>query len=139
MAVINGTVYSVWNSTERLWSCKNASLKVDVDLPDVTTKEDAGWAKHIQGLRNWSIDFDGVYEDAGGTSVLMTPAEILASIIARTASAEVSFKPVTGTATTGWKGDATFKSITITGNMESGITFSGTIVGNDALEVIAIA
>jgi predicted secreted protein len=139
MSAINGTVYSVWNGTERLWSCKNASLKVDVDLPDVTTKEHAGWGKHLQGLRNWSIDFDGVYEDAGGTSVLMTPAEILASIIARTASAEVSFKPVTGTATTGWKGDATFKSITITGNMESGITFSGTIVGNDALEVIAIA
>ena len=139
MAVINGSVYSVWNGTERLWSCKNASLKVDVDLPDVTTKEDSGWAKHIQGLRNWSIDFDGIYEDAGGTSVLMTPAEILAAIIARTADAEVSFKPITGTATTGWKGDATFKSITIGGNMESGITFSGTIVGNDALEEIPIA
>jgi hypothetical protein len=139
MAVINGTAYAVWSGSERLWSCKNSSLKVDVDLPDVTTKEDAGWAKHISGLRNWSIDFDGVYEDAGGTAVLMTPAEIMAAIIARTADADFSFKPTSGTTTTGWKGHGTFKSMTITGDMESGITFSGSIVGNDPLEVVAIA
>jgi predicted secreted protein len=139
MSAINGSVYSVWNGTERLWSCKNASLKVDVDLPDVTTKEDAGWAKNIKGLRNWSIDFDGIYEDAGGSAVLMTPAEILKAIIDRTADAEVSFKPITGTSSTGWKGNGTFKSITIGGNMETGVTFSGTIVGNDALEEIPIA
>jgi len=139
MAVINGTAYAVWNGTERLWSCKNASLKVDVDLPDVTTKESGGWAAHINGLRFWSIDFDGVYEDAGGSAVLMTPAEILAAIIARTADAEVAFKPASGTTTTGWKGNATFKNITIGGDMETGITFSGSIVGNAPLTVVAIA
>jgi predicted secreted protein len=139
MAVINGTSYAVWNGTERLWSCKNSSLKVDVDLPDVTTKESGGWAAHIDGLRSWSIDFDGVYEDLGGSAVLMTPAEILAAIIARTADAEVSFKPVSGTLNTGWKGNATFKNITITGDLETGIMFSGSIVGNAPLTVVAIA
>jgi hypothetical protein len=139
MAVINGTSYAVWNGTERLWSCKNSSLKVDVDLPDVTTKESGGWAAHINGLRSWSIDFDGVYEDLGGTSVLMTPAEILAAIIARTADAEVSFKPASGTLNTGWKANGTFKNITITGDLETGIMFSGSIVGNAPLTVIAIA
>ena len=139
MAVINGTTYAIWNGTESLWSCKTSSLKVDVDLPDVTTKESGGWAAHINGLRSWSIDFDGVYEDAGGTSVLMTPAEILASIINRTADAEVSFKPATGTSTTGWKGNGTFKSITITGDQETGIMFSGSITGNAPLTVIAIS
>lgn len=138
MAVINGSTYAVWANTERLWMCKNGSLKVDVDLPDVSTKE-SGWAAHIIGLKNWSIDFDGVYEDAGGSATLMTPAEILALIIAGTAAAAVFFKPVSGTLTTGWTGSGTFKSIIITGNMETGITFSGSIVGTGALSVVAIA
>ena len=139
MAIISGTGYAVWNATERLWSCDSCSLNVDADLPPATTKEDAGWEKHINGLRKWSIDYSGVYEDAGGTSVLMTPAEILAAIIARTADAAVAFKPTSGTATTGWTGNGTFASIKIDAPMEQPIKFSGTIVGNAPLTVVAIA
>lgn len=139
MAVINGTAYAVWNGSERLWSCDSCGLNVDVDLPGATTKEDDGWEKHINGLRKWSIDFSGVYEDAGGTSVLMTPAEVLATIIARTADADVAFKPASGTTTTGWKGNATFQNIKIDAPLEQVIKFSGTIVGNAPLTVVAIA
>lgn len=140
MGAISGTSYAVFNGTgNRLWSCKTSSLKVDVDLPDVTTKESSGWANHINGLRKWSIDFAGVYDDtdAGGTT--MTPAEILAAIIARTADAAVAFKPATGTSNTGWTAAGTFKNITITGDMEKGIEFSGSIEGNAPLTVIAIS
>lgn len=138
MAAINGTLYGVFSgATNKLFSCKSASLKVDVDLPDVTTKEDAGWGKHINGLRNWSIDFEGIFDetDAGATS--MTPVEVLAAIIARSADAECAFKPDATTTGTGWKGNATFKSITLTGNMETGIAYSGTLVGNAPLVAIA--
>lgn len=138
MAALSGTLYGVFSgATNKLFSTKSASLKVDVDLPDVTTKDSGGWAAHINGLRNWSIDFDGVYDetDAGATS--MTPVEILAAIIARTADAECAFKPDATTTGTGWKGNGTFKSITLTGDMETGIAFSGTIVGNAPLVAIA--
>jgi predicted secreted protein len=140
MSAINGTTYAVfYGATNRLWSCKNSSLKVNVDLPDVTTKEDGGWAKHIDGLRDWTIDFDGIFEETDAGVTTMTPTEILAAIIARTADAEVAFKLATGTTSTGWKANGTFKSITITGDMEQGVTFSGQIVGNAPLAAIAIA
>lgn len=139
MAVINGTGYAVFNGTERLWSCDSCGLNVDVDLAGATTKEDGGWERHINGIRKWSIDFSGVYEDLGGSAVLMTPAEILAAIIARTADADVAFKPAAGTTTTGWKGNATFQSIKIDAPLEQPIKFSGTIVGNAPLTVVAIA
>jgi hypothetical protein len=141
MAVLNGTLFAVfYGSTNRLWSCKNSSLKVDVDLPDVTTKEDLGWAKHINGLRSWSIDFDGIFEETDAGVTTMTPTEILAAILARAGDAEVAFKLATGaTTSTGWKANGTFKSITITGDLETGMTFSGSIVGNAALVAIAIA
>lgn len=137
-APINGTLYGVFSgATNKLFSTKTASLKVDVDLPDVSVKENGGWASHINGMRNWSIDFSGVFDetDAGATS--MTPVEILAAIIARTADAECAFKPDATTTGTGWKGNATFKSITLQGDMETGITYSGTLVGNAPLVAIA--
>lgn len=140
MPAVNGSLYSVFSgATNKIFNCKNASLKVDVDLPDVTTKESGGWARHLDGggLRNWSIDFSGVFDetDAGVTS--MTPVEILAAIIARTADAECAFKPAATTTGTGWKGNATFKSMTITGDMETGVQYSGSLVGNAPLEAIA--
>ena len=138
MSAINGTLYGVFSgATNKIFNCKSASLKVDVNLDDITTKESGGWARHLNGLRSWSIDFEGVYDetDAGATS--MTPVEILAAIIARTADAECAFKPDATTTGTGWKGNGTFKNITLTGDMEVGIKYSGSLVGNAPLEVIA--
>jgi hypothetical protein len=138
MSAISGSMYGVFSgATNKLFSCRTSSLKVDVNLDDVTTKDSGGWAAHINGLRSWSIDFEGVYDetDAGATS--MTPIEILAAIIARTADAECAFKPDATTTGTGWKGNATFKNITLTGDMETGIKFSGSLVGNAPLVAIA--
>jgi hypothetical protein len=69
----------------------------------------------------------------------MTPAEIMAAIIARTADAAVAFKPASGTTNTGWTGAGTFQSIKIDAPLEQPIKFSGTIVGNAPLTVVAIA
>jgi len=140
MAAINGTTYAVfYGSTNRFWSCKTSTLNVDVNLDDVTTKESGGWAAHINGLRSWTIDGDGVFEETDAGATTMTPTEIMAAIIARTADAEVAFKPTSGTASTGWKANGTFNSFKITGDMETGVTFSFSIQGNAALEAIAIA
>ena len=145
MGAINGTLYAAFSgatpgamaATERLFHCKNATLNVDVDLPDVTTKESAGWARHINGLRNWTIDFDGIY-DPGTEATEVTPTEILASIIARSADTTMAFIPaIMGVATPGWSGLGTFKSIKIDAPMEGGMTFSGQIVGNAPLALFA--
>jgi len=145
MAAINGTLYAAFSgatpgamaATERLFHCKNASLNVNVDLPDCTTKESAGWAKHIDGIRDWSIDFDGAF-DVGTIATEVTPTEILAAIIARSADTTMAFIPaIMGTATPGWSGLGTFKNIKIDAPMEGPMTFSGSIVGNAPLAVFA--
>jgi hypothetical protein len=145
MAVINGTLYAAFSGavpgtmavTERLFYCKNATLNVDVDLPDVTTKESAAWARHINGVRNWTIDFDGIYEP-GTPATEVTPTEILASLIARSADTTMAFIPaIMGTATPGWSGLGTFKNIKIDAPMEGPMTFSGQIVGNAPLALFA--
>lgn len=136
MSAINGSLWAVFHGASfaeavRLFSCKNSSLKVDVDLPDVTTKDSGGWAANLIGLKNWSIDFEGVYDPATQTAI--TPDELLALFLAQTVSVRTGFIPKAITTLNGVEGSASFKSFNITGNMESGITFSGSFVGNGPL------
>ena len=78
MSAINGTLYAVNSGSDKILHVIDASLNVDVDLPDASNKEGAGWGKHINGIRNWSIDISGTYEEEGSG---MTPNDILAAII----------------------------------------------------------
>ena len=140
MAAINGTLYVPYSgaaslaATDKIFSTKSATLKIDVDLPDVTTKDSGGWAQHITGAKNWSIDFDGVYDEADATNLNIE--EIMVIMVAALAPRYVAFAPADfGTTTAGWEGLGTFKGVTITGDKETGITFSGSIVGTGALAV----
>lgn len=144
MAAISGSLYAVFTGAttttleaNRLFSMKSSSLKTDVDLPDVTTKDSAGWLQHLVGNKNWSIDFSGIY-DTSASATTVTPDELMAIFIAQTGSTITSFIPkALGTATAGWTGLATLKGLTITGDMATGITISGSFVGNGPLALFA--
>jgi len=133
MAKINGTLNAIINGSDKVLHQANSTLNVNVDLPDATTKESAGWAEHINGLRDWEITFDGKYDETGEG---LTPDEILAAIIGRTADAAVKFTTDGATGAAGWTGDGTFRNISINGAQEVPITFSGSIKGNGALAAI---
>lgn len=130
MAKINGTTSTIVNGTDTLLYTTSSTLNVNQDLPDTTNKGSSGWAEHINGVRDWSIDFDGMADAAGAG---LTFDEIVGLIIARTADADVDF---TYDGTNGWHGDGTFQNITIDAPSEGPVTFSGTIVGNGALAAI---
>lgn len=147
MSAVNGTLYAVFSaagtlatamaSTDRVFSCKTATFKCDVDLPDVSTKESAAWAEHLEGggLKNWGIDFSGVWNEAA-TATALTFAEIIALIIAGNVMRKVAFCPAAlGTATVGWSGMGSFKGVSVEAPMEVGMTASGSIVGSGALAV----
>ena len=132
MAKVNGTVMTVLTGTDVVLFSKNATLNIEQDLPDSTSKGSSGWEEHINGVRRWSIDFDGAF-DIAGTGFLAD--EIIASIVARTADTTVKFG-TSAAAATGWTGTATWKNLSITAPMEDVPTFSGTLVGNGALAAI---
>lgn len=132
MAKINGTVFAILSGSDKLLHSTSCTLNVEQDLPDTTNKDDAGWATHLNGLRNWSIDFDGMYDTSGSG---MTGNEILAAIIARSADTVIKFA-TDGVGSAGWTGNGTFGNITISAEQESPVTFSGSIKGNGALAAI---
>jgi TP901-1 family phage major tail protein len=46
---------------------RNATLNLDSDAIDVTSKDSNGWHEEIVGISNWSIEFDGlILEDDAG-------------------------------------------------------------------------
>ena len=132
MAKVNGTVMTIYSGADVILWTKNCTLNVEQDLPDGTTKDSLGWEEHINGVRRWSIDFDGAFDVSGSG---MTPNELIAIIIARTADATVKFG-TSAAAATGWTGLATVKNMSISGAMEDVATFSGSLTGNGAITAI---
>lgn len=129
MAKVNGTVMLIAEGSNTVLWTKTATLNLEQDLPDSSTKDSAGWAEHINGQRNWTIDYDGAY-DIIGTG--LTPNEIIALIVGRDVDTTVKFG-LTASLASGFSGKGTFKNISITAGMEDVVTFSGTIVGNGPL------
>jgi len=133
MAKLNGTLNAIISGSDRLLHLSNATLNVNVDLPDATTKESTGWAEHINGCRDWEITYDGKYDTTGSG---LTPNEILAAIIARSADTVIKFTTDGATGAAGWTGNGTFRTFSLVGGQETPATFSGSIKGNGALAAI---
>lgn len=61
MGAINGTSIIIYSDGLPIAMQKGMSITVDIDLPDATNKESAGWAEHIQGMLSAKIDFDSIF------------------------------------------------------------------------------
>ena len=134
MSKLNGTLCAIISGSDKLLHIDNCTLNVNVNLPDASTKESSGWAEHINGQRDWEITFDGKYDETG-TGI--TPDEILAAIIARSADTAIKFTTDGATGAAGWTGNGTYRNLSLAANMETPATFSVSIKGNGALAAIA--
>jgi len=133
MAAISGTLVAVLSGSDKVLYSTSNTLTTDQNLFDTTNKDSSGWASHGNGIRKWSISGDGVYDTTGSG---ITPDEILAAIIARSADTVIKFVTNSPTNTVGWTGNGTFQTCTITGAMEDKVTYSYTIQGNGALAAL---
>ena len=133
MAQINGTLMTVYyNDTSLILSTTDCTLNVNQDLPDTTNKESGGWAEHINGSKDWSIDFSGMYETEGTGE---TSPELMAIIVAGTAAVTMKFG-TSAAAASGWTGSGTLSNLSFEAPTEGPATVSGTIVGTGALAAI---
>ena len=62
MAKINGTDILVSTAAGVIGGATSHTLNINTDLPDATTKDSAGWAENIHGLRDWSVDIDALVD-----------------------------------------------------------------------------
>lgn len=105
----------------------SAELSVEADLPDATTKDSSGWAEHIKGTRSWGVSVDGLVAYDGSY-----PSQTLLDLILNRTSVTLQFT-TQETGDTYWTGTASLQSDTISAEMESPASFSGSFTGNGAL------
>jgi hypothetical protein len=60
MAAISGTTLLLYSEGIAIAMQKGISIAMDIELPDATNKESAGWSRHILGHRNAKIDFSAL-------------------------------------------------------------------------------
>jgi predicted secreted protein len=128
MAKINATdllVYIGASNNMPIAHSTSATLNIEQDLPDATTKDSAGWADHINGLKSWSIDFDGLVDYAASYG-----AEELSDNLTNRNNVVVRWSTTAGSY---WQGTASLSSLTMNADMESPLSYSGTFTGKGAI------
>lgn len=116
----DGTLATIGHTT----SC---SMSLSHDLPEATTKDSAGYAEYISGVRGGEINFEGLvaFNDASNAE------EIIGYVTGRN-KVDWSF----GTAASGdtiYEGEGFISAIEVSAEMESPVSYSGTITITGAI------
>jgi len=105
----------------------SCSMSLSMDTPEATTKDSNGFSEYIAGVKGGEISFEGLvdYSDS------LNGVELFDSLIART-----ELTCVFGTAESGdaiYTADGFLSSIEMSGEMESAVTYSGSITISGAI------
>ena len=129
--IFNGTNLLVKIDDKAIGHTQSATFSITADLPDATTKDSAGWAEHIQGLRSATCSFDGLvdYSDDGTTKQGVVSLTDL--ILNRTSVTLYWGTEIVGD--TIYTATASLGDIEQSAEMESPVSFSGTFTINGAI------
>jgi len=129
MAKINGTLYLVDIDGVTVGSTTNASITINQDLPEATTKGSGGWREVLAGLRSWEGSFEGLYDPTDTYDVKSLADEIVN---------RSSFTIVFDSSTAGdvdFTGTAYLSNVEFSAEMESPVSFSASFTGDGTLTV----
>lgn len=137
MAAVNGTLILLKDDGTAFAATTSATLNIEMDLPDSSTKDSAGWAEHIQGQKSWSVDLDGIADFEATTGTV----DILVDYLINRTQASIEFEPQTGAFTTSgvsYTGTASLSSVSLVAANEDTATLSGSFTGDGALTRVAV-
>ena len=130
MAILNATdcVLSVTTggSLQAMAHCTSASLSMNLDLRDSTTKSSAGYQENLGGLRSWELSGDAFVEIG---SITGADIEELWDIWEARTEVAVKF----GASGMEYTGNALITSISIDAGVEENATYSISLTGSGAL------
>ena len=130
MAILNATdcVLSVTagGSLQAMAHCTSASLSMNLDLRDSTTKSSAGYQENLGGLRSWELSGDAFVEIG---SITGADIEELWDIWEARTAVAVKF----GASGMEYTGNALITSISIDAGVEENATYSISLTGTGAL------
>lgn len=133
--ILNGTEIKVYAAGTLVAYATSGTININHSTRDNTNKESLGWKEGGEGLRDWSVDLDGMYAwlDASG-SAITNADDIYASYIATRTSLTITFGTTdTDTGDTKYTGTVWMTSVSMSGATEESATYSASFEGSGAL------
>ena len=133
--VINGTKFGVYAAGTKIAYATSASISMNHNLRDTSTKDSGGWRDQLEGQRDWEVSVEGmlIFLDSAGSAITgLTMNELFASYITTRTQVTVKFS----TAVSGdveWEGEAFLTSLSADTPNEDSSTWSGSFSGTGAL------
>jgi predicted secreted protein len=130
MAILNATDVTLTADGGIITHCTSASLSVNIDLRDSTTKESDGWSSSLGGLKSWEMSGDAFVEINPATG--KGQGDMFAKLILGSAVAVIF--------TLGadiYTGNAFLTSLSLDSGVEENATYSISLTGTDAIELNA--
>lgn len=97
---------------------QGGSLNLETDDIDVTDKDGSGWTERLAGIRDWSIDFDGLHSDTD------SGLQELFDEYMNHNQVNVRFQMANGDV---YEGDANISDLTVDAPHDDAATASGTL------------
>lgn len=133
--VINGTKFAVYAGTTKVAYATSASITMNHNLRDTSTKDSSGWRDQLEGQRDWEVSVEGmlIFTNLDGTAITgLTMNELYTSYIATRDSFTLKFSTeVSGDIK--WSGTAFLTSLSADTPNEDSSTWSGSFSGSGAL------
>jgi len=138
--VINGTKFGVYAAGTKIGYATSASISINHNLRDTSTKDSGGWRSQLEGQRDWEVSVEGmlIFVDGSGSAISdITANELYSSYIATRTEFEVKFSTeVSGDIK--WSGNAFMTSLSMDTPNEDSSTWSGSFSGTGPLTQAAV-
>ena len=133
--VLNGTKFAVYAAGTKIAYATTASISINHNLRDTSTKDSGGWRDQLEGQRDWEVSVDGMLifvDGSGGAIAGLTANELYSSYIATRTEFELKFS----TEEAGdikWTGNAFMTSLSMDTPNEDSSTWSASFSGTGTL------
>ena len=133
--IINGTKFGVYAAGTKIGYATSASISMNHNLRDTSTKDSSGWRDQLEGQRDWEVSVEGMLifvDGSGGAISDITANELYSSYIASRTEFEVKFSTeVSGDVK--WTGNAFMTSLSMDTPNEDSSTWSASFSGTGQL------
>lgn len=138
--VINGTKFAVYAGTTKVAYATSASITMNHNLRDTSTKDSGGWRDQLEGQRDWEVSVEGmlIFTNLDGSAITgLTMNELYTAYIATRDSFTLKFSTeVSGDIK--WSGTAFLTSLSADTPNEDSSTWSGSFSGSGSLTQAAV-
>ena len=139
--LINGTKFGVYAAGTKIAYATSASISMNHNLRDTSTKDSSGWRDQLEAQRDWEVSVEGMLifvDGSGGAIAGITMNELYSTYIAT----RTEFTLMFSTEESGdikWSGQAFLTSLSADTPNEDSSTWSGSFSGTGALTQATVA